>query len=87
VRPAGPFSCPVRDGRLVGVTDSRVELVCSSCGRAGTTAELASGWTVSRPPRPTGADRPRTAEEERLTALCPDCARRSVRDLEARLDV
>ena len=26
------------------------------------------------------------AEEERLTMLCPDCARRLVRDLEARLD-
>jgi hypothetical protein len=40
---------------------------------------------VSRLPRPTGADRPRTAEEERTTALCPVCARRDVRDLEARL--
>jgi hypothetical protein len=67
------------------VTDPRAELFCSSCGRTGTTAELASGWTVSRLPRPTGADRPRTAEEERTTALCPACARRDVRDLEARL--
>jgi endogenous inhibitor of DNA gyrase (YacG/DUF329 family) len=59
---------------------------CASCGRPGSAADLAAGWSVSRPPRPTGATRPRTAAEERTTALCPDCARRLVRDLEARLD-
>lgn len=62
------------------------DVSCASCGRPGTTADLAAGWSVSRRPRPTGAARPRTAEEERTTALCPDCARRLVRDLEARLD-
>lgn len=59
---------------------------CDSCGRPGTAADLATGWSVSRPPRPTGPARARTAAEERTTALCPDCARRHVRDLEARLD-
>jgi len=85
VRPAGPFSSAPPGGRLADVSEAL--LVCSQCGRTGTPAELAAGWTVSRAARPTGADRPRTAEEERTTALCPDCARRLVRDLEAKLDV
>jgi hypothetical protein len=84
VRPAGPFSSPPPGGRLAGVTEP--PLVCSQCGRTGTAADLAAGWTVARAAHPTGADRPRTAEEERTTALCPDCARRLVRELEARLD-
>jgi hypothetical protein len=62
------------------------DVVCASCGRTGEPAEVALAWSVSRPPRPTGATGPRTAEQRRTTALCPDCARRSVRDLEARLD-
>jgi hypothetical protein len=66
---------------------TEAQLICTQCGRTGTPAELATGWTVSRAARPTGTLRPRTAEEERTTALCPDCARRLVRDLEAKLDV
>jgi hypothetical protein len=48
--------------------------------------DVVTGWSVSRPPRPVGSSAPRTAEQERLTMHCPDCARRHVRDLEARLD-
>jgi hypothetical protein len=62
------------------------DLVCARCGRTGDPGQLAAGWTVSRPPRPVGAVRPRTPEEQVATALCPDCSRRSLRDLEARLD-
>jgi hypothetical protein len=61
------------------------EVSCAGCGRRGTAADLATGWSLSTPPRATGTSG-RTAEQERLTALCPDCVRRSVRDLEARLD-
>jgi hypothetical protein len=61
-------------------------LACASCGRTGEPGEVAAGWTVSRPPRPVGAAGPRTDEEQRTTALCPDCSRRHLRDLEARLD-
>jgi hypothetical protein len=62
------------------------ELRCATCGRSGAAADVVAGWSVSRPPRPTGSTGPRTAAEDRLTMLCPDCARRHVRDLEARLD-
>ena len=62
------------------------DATCAGCGRTGEPDAVAAGWSVSRPPRPVGADRPRTAEEERTTALCPDCSRRHLRDLEARLD-
>jgi hypothetical protein len=53
------------------------------CGRAGSPAEVALGWVLSRPPRPVGST---AAAEETTTALCPDCARRHVRDIEARLE-
>jgi hypothetical protein len=62
------------------------ELRCAGCGSAGTAADVVTGWSVSRPPRPTGSSAPRTAEQEQLTMLCPSCVRRHVRDLEARLD-
>ena len=84
MRPGGPFSFRRPGGRVAGVTEP--PLVCAQCGRTGTAADLAAGWTVSRAARPTGAHRPRTAEEERTTVLCPACARRLVRDLEARVD-
>jgi hypothetical protein len=61
------------------------ELLCAGCGRPGSPADLATGWSVSSPPRPTGSTA-RTPDQERVTVLCPDCARRWVRDLEARLD-
>ncbi|NYJ04536.1 hypothetical protein [Petropleomorpha daqingensis] len=62
------------------------ELSCAGCGRTGAAADVVTGWSVSRLPRPVGSDAPRTAEQEQLTMHCPDCARRHVRDLEARLD-
>ena len=62
------------------------ELSCSECGRAGTAADVAAGWSLSVPPRPVGSAGPRPAEQQGVTALCPGCARRLVRDLEARLD-
>jgi hypothetical protein len=60
------------------------ELRCSRCGRVGSVAEAALGWSVSIPPRPVGS----TAAPDRraTTAFCPDCARRFVRDFEGRLD-
>jgi hypothetical protein len=62
------------------------ELRCSGCGCAGTATDATAGWALSRPPRATGRHAPRTVDEERLTALCPACARRDLRLLEARLD-
>jgi len=61
-------------------------LSCAACGSTGAVSDAAAGWSLTRPPRATGRTGPRTAAEERLTMLCPDCARRHVRDLEARLD-
>jgi hypothetical protein len=68
------------------VTTTPDDRACADCGRTGEPGTVAAAWTVSRTPRPVGADRPRTAAEERTTALCPDCSRRHLRDLEARLD-
>jgi hypothetical protein len=63
------------------------DVVCAACGRRGTAADVAMGWSLAVPPRPTGAQQEeRTAATARVTALCPDCLRRSVRDVEARLD-
>ncbi|MGY1605110.1 hypothetical protein [Geodermatophilus sp. SYSU D00815] len=62
------------------------ELTCTGCGRAGDAGDVAAGWSLSRPARATGRTGPRTSDELRTTALCPHCARRHVRDLEARLD-
>jgi hypothetical protein len=45
---------------------------------------MATGWSVSTPPRPTGSTQ--AAGDGPVFMLCPDCARRLVRDLEARLD-
>ncbi|MGY1637778.1 hypothetical protein ACI78V_14120 [Geodermatophilus sp. SYSU D00742] len=59
-------------------------LVCAACGRTGTPADVATGWSMSTPPRPTGAREARPPGP--LSALCPECLRRSVRDVEARLD-
>ena len=60
-------------------------LSCTGCGRTGTAADVGTGWSLSSAPRATGRTE-RTPDEERVTALCPDCARRHVRDVEARLD-
>ncbi|SFL67836.1 hypothetical protein [Geodermatophilus ruber] len=62
------------------------ELRCALCGRTGTAADAASGWSLSVPPRATGAQDGGRPRPDRVTALCAECARRSVRDLEARLD-
>ncbi|RFU21828.1 hypothetical protein D0Z06_09370 [Geodermatophilus marinus] len=60
------------------------ELTCRRCGRSGRAADAATGWSLDTPPRPTGsAGGPAPGP---TTALCPDCARECVRDLEARLD-
>ncbi|GAA3153434.1 hypothetical protein GCM10010531_00430 [Blastococcus jejuensis] len=56
---------------------------CAHCGRAGTPADVATGWSMSSPPRPTGST---AAADPQVTALCPDCARRVLRDLEGKLD-
>ena len=58
-------------------------LSCAHCGREGTPADLALGWSVSTPPRPTGSTAPRSTD---VRALCPDCARAALRDLEGKLD-
>ncbi|MGY1592734.1 hypothetical protein ACI79D_12200 [Geodermatophilus sp. SYSU D00708] len=60
------------------------DLSCARCGRRGTAADVATGWSSSTPPRPTGSTGPR--EPGPLTVLCPACAREHLRDLEARLD-
>jgi len=62
------------------------ELRCSRCGSAAGAGEAAAGWSLTRPPRATGRTGPRTPAEDRLTMLCPGCARSALRDLEARLD-
>ena len=62
------------------------QLDCARCARTGSAAELATGWSVSVPPRPTGSTQPRAESGEEIRMLCPDCARHAVRDLEARLD-
>ena len=61
------------------------QLSCAGCGRQGTAADVATGWSLSSQPRATGRTQ-RTPEQERLTALCSDCARLHVRDVEARMD-
>jgi hypothetical protein len=45
---------------------------------------VALGWVLSTPPRPVGSTAP--PDREATTALCPDCARAHVRDIEGRLD-
>ena len=68
-------------GRVDAVTQE--QLRCAHCGRAGTPADVALGWSVSTPPRPTGSTGPRSTE---VRALCPGCARAVLRDLEGKLD-
>jgi hypothetical protein len=82
VRP-DPASCPSgpASGTLDAVTAEST--TCAHCARAGTPADVALGWSVSTPPRATGSAAPRSAE---VRALCPDCARAVLRDLEAQLD-
>jgi hypothetical protein len=58
-------------------------LTCAHCGRQGPPGDAARGWSVSRPPRPTGSTAPRSTD---VRALCPDCARAALRDLEGKLD-
>jgi hypothetical protein len=60
-------------------------LVCTRCGRAPQDGDSGFGWSLARAPRPTGAS-VRTPEQERVSVLCPECLRRHVRDVEARLD-
>jgi len=59
-------------------------LTCAGCGRPGTAGDAAGGWSLSSEPRATGQTA-RTPAQERITALCPECARGAIRDLEARL--
>lgn len=59
--------------------------VCARCGRSPADGESVLGWSSARDPRPTGTTT-RSAEQERTSALCPECLRRHVRDVEARLD-
>jgi hypothetical protein len=68
--------------RMPNVPD---RLICTGCGRTGTAADVVTGWSLSSEPRATGRSQ-RTPDQERVTALCPDCARRHLRDVEARLD-
>jgi hypothetical protein len=56
---------------------------CAHCGRSGSPGDVAVGWSVSSPPRATGST---AAADDRVTALCPDCARAALRDLEGKLD-
>jgi hypothetical protein len=60
-------------------------VVCGRCGRARTDGDSSLGWSVAREPRATGVTA-RTREQERVSVLCPECLRRHVRDVEARLD-
>ena len=80
-----PASCPFRGGPRSGTLDvvTPETLTCAHCGRSGTPADAALGWSVSTPPRPTGSTGPRPTD---VRALCPDCARAALRDLEGKLD-
>lgn len=60
-------------------------LVCTRCGRAPREDESVLGWSCSREPRPTGIST-RAPEHDLVSALCPECLRHNVRDVEARLD-
>jgi ribosomal protein L34E len=60
-------------------------LVCTRCDRAPREGESGVAWSHARDPRPTGVTS-RTPEQERGSVLCPECLRRHVRDVEARLD-
>lgn len=60
-------------------------LVCARCGRASAAGDSGLAWSLAREPRPTGVT-VRTPDQERMTLLCPECVRRHVRDVEARLD-
>ncbi|MGR6965828.1 hypothetical protein ACU610_15320 [Geodermatophilus sp. URMC 61] len=59
------------------------ELTCAGCGRRGLPADVATGWSLATRPRPTGAQSGATGP---VTAHCPDCLRRGIRDVEGRLD-
>jgi len=61
------------------------DVTCAGCGRVGTAAEATLGWSFDVPPRPTGSTEPSRSGEG--TYLCPECTRRMVRDVEARLDL
>jgi hypothetical protein len=68
-------------GTLDAVTPQ--PLSCAHCAHEGAPGDVALGWSVSTPPRPTGSTGPRPTE---VRALCPDCAREALRDLEGKLD-
>jgi hypothetical protein len=55
-------------------------VTCRRCGRSPEDGEGGLGWSLARAPRPTGV-RTRTPEQEAVTALCPECLRRHVRDV------
>jgi hypothetical protein len=61
------------------------DVVCAHCGRVGTVTEVTLSWSRDVPPRPTGSTEPARSDE--ASYLCPECTRRAVRDVEARLDV
>ena len=78
-----PASCP--SGPASGTLDSVTAEIstCAHCGRVGTPADVALGWSVSTPPRPTGSTGPPPTD---VRALCPGCARAALRDLEGKLE-
>ena len=61
------------------------EVTCAGCGRVGTATDVTLGWSFDVPPRPTGSTEPARSDE--ASYLCPECTRRMVRDVEARLDL
>ena len=87
VRP-GPASClssgspPIED---LGVGTTSDDVTCAGCGRVGTATDVTLGWSFDVPPRPTGSTEPARSDE--ASYLCPECTRRMVRDVEARLDL
>ena len=57
----------------------------AGCGRVGTAGEAMLGWSFDVPPRPSGSTEP--VRSGQASYLCPECTRRMVRDVEARLDL
>jgi len=67
------------------VSTTSYDVTCAGCGRVGTAAEVSLAWSLDVPPRPTGSTEPARSGE--ASYLCPECTRRLVRDVEARLDL
>ena len=72
---------PIEDA---GVSPTPDDVRCAGCGRVGTATEAMLGWSFDVPPRPTGSTEPARSGE--ASYLCPECTRRRVRDVDARLD-